>query len=134
MMFPAITAIATGILIVLLMVLGFYTSMGRLKHRQSLGHGGSDDLEKRMRSHGNLAEHAAIVLFCLALVEMSGADRRIVAALATWLVVARLAHPVGLASKPGPNVLRFFGGASTYVIGVIAGVCLITIAIQRVTL
>lgn len=134
MTFPAITAIAAGILIVLLMALGFYTSMGRLKHGQSLGYGSSDDLEKRMRSHGNLAEHAAIVLLCLALVEMSGADRRIVAALAAWLVAARLAHPIGLAGKPGPNPLRFFGGASTYVIGSIAGVWLVFIAMNRVTL
>lgn len=133
MPFPSITALATAILVIILMGLGFYTSMGRLKHSQSLGHGGSDELERRMRSHGNLAEHAALILLCLALLEMSGARAGLVAVLAGWLVVARIAHPIGLMTKPGPNPLRFFGSASTYLIGALAGVWLLLIAFERMS-
>lgn len=132
MTFPAITAAATGILSILLIALGLYTAFGRLKHRRSLGHGGSDDLELRMRRHGNLAEHAPIVLLTLALIEMSGGDRRMVAALAVWLVAARLLHPIGLNTK-GPTVARFLGAASTFAIGAIAGLWLIAIAAGRLS-
>lgn len=132
MTFPAITATATGFLSILLMALGLYTAFGRLKHRQSLGHGGSDELEMRMRRHGNLAEHAPIVLLTLALIEISGGDRRMVAALAVWLVAARLLHPIGLNTK-GPTVPRFLGAASTFAIGAIAGLWLLAIAAGRLS-
>jgi hypothetical protein len=84
-----------------------------------------------MRTHGNLAEHAALVLLVIGLVELSGADRRGVAILAGWFVLARLAHVAGM-YRPSPNVPRFFGSASTYTIGVLAGVWLLAIAIPRI--
>lgn len=131
MIFPVYTSLATAILVILLMGLGLYTSMGRLKFSQSVGHGDHDELEKRMRFHGNLAEHAALTLLGLALLEASGADQDVVKWLCIWLVVARILHPIGLAGKPGPNPLRFFGGSSTYMIGVISGIWLTFVAISR---
>ena len=130
MMYPTISALAAGTLVILLMGLGFYTSMGRLNLKQSIGHGGHDALERRMRSHGNLAEHAPFVLICLALIEMAGADRRGVAILAGWFVAARLAHVVGMFRR-SPNAARTLGSASTYAVGSLAGAWLVWIALQR---
>jgi hypothetical protein len=132
MPFPTISALSTGVLVILLMGLGFYTSMGRLGFKQSLGHGDNRELEKRVRTHGNLAEHAPIVLLALALIEMSGADRRGVAILALWFVIARMLHVLGLLGKSGPNTPRFLGSASTYVVGMLAGAWLIVIALPRI--
>ena len=131
MQFPLYTAIATGMLTILLMALGMLTSFGRLKYNQSTGSGTSDGLEKRMRSHGNLAEYAALTLLCLGLVEMSGAAPMVMAVLCGWLVIARIAHPIGMFGKAGPNLLRFFGGMSTYLVGFISGIWLIVIVVSR---
>ncbi len=125
MIFPTYTALATSMLIILLMTLGFRTSLGRSKYDHSIGYGGPEELEMRMRSHGNLAENAAIVLLCLGFLEMSGADRNIVGLLAAWFVVARLLHPLGISERAGAGQLRFIGGVSTYLIGSGAGVWLL---------
>lgn len=131
MQFPAVTALATSILVILLMGLGLYISMARLKLRQSLGTGGHGDLERRVRTHANLAEHGAFVLLCLALIETSGADRRGVMVLAGWFTLARLLHALGM-FRPAPNPFRFIGSASTYTIGALAGIWLIAIALPRI--
>lgn len=125
MQFPIFTAMATGVLTILLVVLALLTSFGRRKYHQSIGSGANDELEKRVRSHGNLAEHGAVILLCLGLLEMSGASQMVMAGLCGWFVLARIAHPIGMLGKPGPNLPRFFGSMSTYLVGVIAGAWLI---------
>ena len=110
-----------------------FTSFGRMKYNQSLGAGSSEGLEKRMRSHANLAENAAMVLIVLGLLEMSGVSRTAIIILAGWFVVARIIHPMGIAGKPGPNLLRLFGSMSTYTIGIISGLWLVLVAVERLS-
>lgn len=130
MSYPAVTALAVAVLVILLMSLSLFISIGRMRFKQSLGHTPNSELERRVRIHGNLAEHAPFVLLAIGLVEMSGADRRWVAIMAGWFVAARLVHIVGM-YRPAPNIARFFGSASTNTIGTLAGIWLVAIALQR---
>ncbi len=122
--FPTITALTLGATIILQMGLGMRTSMGRLKFSQSVGDGGKSAMVARVRSHGNLAENAPIILMTLALLEASGANSYGIVALAAVFFVGRLLHPIGMAMKKSPNAPRFLGAFTSYNVGFISGVWL----------
>ena len=119
--FPVITAMTLGATIILQMGLGMRTSMGRLKFSQSVGDGGKPEMVARIRSHGNLAENAPIVLMTIALLEATGANSTGITALAVVFLIARLLHPIGISMKKSPNAPRFLGTFSTYILGIISG-------------
>ncbi len=130
MHYPVITAIAAGIIINLQMILMAITGSSRYKHRQGLGIGEDQpELLARVRSHGNLAENAAIVLFILALLEMAGTNQTLIAIAATAFVIGRLLHPLGLFKTSGSSLPRALGVASTALVGTIGGLALIYTAI-----
>ncbi len=126
--FPAITALTLGATIILQMGLGMRTSMGRLKFSQKMGDGGKPEMVARIRSHGNLAENAPIVLMTIALLEATGANSVGILSLAGAFFIARLLHPIGIAMKKSPNAPRFLGTMSTYMVGFISGGWLLVIA------
>ncbi len=130
MVYPVITALAAGILVNLQMMLMIITGMSRYEHKQGLG-GDQPRLLARVRSHGNLAENAAIVLIILALLEMSGVSQAIIAIAAALFVAGRLLHPVGLFKTAGTSLPRALGVASTALIGVGGGLALLYIAAGR---
>ena len=130
MHYPVITAIAAGIIINLQMILMAITGKSRYKHLQGLGVGDDQpELLARVRSHGNLAENAAIVLFVLALLEMAGTNQTLIAIGAAAFVIGRLLHPVGLFRTSGTSIPRALGVAATALVGVIGGLALIYTAI-----
>ncbi len=132
MHYPVITAIAAGIIINLQMILMAMTGKSRYKHMQGLGVGDDQpELLARVRSHGNLAENSAIVLFVLALLEMSGVNQTIIGAAAGAFVIGRLLHPLGLFKTSGSSIPRALGVAATALVGMIGGLALIYIAVER---
>ena len=131
MVYPVITAIAAGIIINLQMVLMMITGKSRYKHHQGLGDGDHPELLARIRSHGNLAENAAIILFILALLEMSGVSQTIIGGAAALFVIGRLLHPVGLFKTHGSSIPRAIGVTTTAIIGMFGGLALIYIAVGR---
>ena len=124
---PLITALATGVLIILQMLLLFLVVGARRKAGQSLGDGGHPEVLQASRRHGNLAENAALVLLALALFETLGGDRRLVEILAGLFVLARISHAIGLSLKKTVNPLRVVGVLITIGVGLTLGVRLITI-------
>ncbi len=130
MHYPVMTAIAAGILINLQMVLMMITGASRYEHKQGLG-GDQPKLLARVRSHGNLAENAAIVLFVLALLEMSGVNRTLIGFAAAAFVIGRLLHPVGLFKTSGTSLPRATGVLATALVGMGGGLALIYIAIGK---
>jgi hypothetical protein len=124
---PLITALATGVLIILQMLLLFLVVGARRKAGQSLGDGGHPQVLQASRRHGNLAENAALVLLALALFETLGGDRRLVEILAGLFLLARISHAIGLSLKKTVNPLRVVGVLTTVGVGVVLGVRLIMI-------
>jgi len=122
---PVVTAVTAGVLIILQMLLLFAVVGVRRRVGQSLGDGGSDEVLRASRRHGNFAENAAIFIVALALVEMLGAGRQLVELLAGLFVLARISHAIGLSMHKTVNPLRVIGVIVTVGVGVTLGVRLI---------
>jgi len=124
--FPEISALTGGLLIIVQSVLMMWAGFGRVKHQVAIGTGGVEEVEKRVRAHGNMAENAAIFVIVLALLELSGMNQTVVMALGAAFVLARLSHAVGLGVLPlGANKPRVLGATGTAFVGVLTGGLLI---------
>ena len=118
MIFPALTLAATAILALLFLGLCINVSRYRISTRISLGDGsqnyalGDEASAPRLfvasRSLANFAEYVPLSLILLLIIEMVGAPRWTVIALAATLVLSRLMHPFGM-HLPAPNPLRAGG-------------------------
>lgn len=98
-----ITATVAAICALLLLATGIETVQQRLRLKVAFGDAGADALVRASRSHGNLAEHAPIVILMLGLLEMNHARPVVLGSIAAAFVVGRIAHIIGLhmASVPG---------------------------------
>jgi uncharacterized protein len=76
--------------------LGMRIAAFRKEFRVSVGDGGHDPLLRRMRAQANFIEHAPFVLILLLGLEISGANRIVLAVLAALFVVARILHGLGM--------------------------------------
>jgi uncharacterized membrane protein YecN with MAPEG domain len=72
--------------------------IGRLRGQFniSIGDGGNDALLRRMRAQANFLENAPLFLFLVLGLELSGADRAILAAAAAVFILARISHAIGM--------------------------------------
>ncbi|MEM9532575.1 MAG: MAPEG family protein [Pseudomonadota bacterium] len=116
-----ITALYAGILALILLGLSFGTGAARNRSKVSLGDGGNPDLLVAIRRHGNAVEYVPMILLLLALLEANGASPTLLHVLGAGLVVARIAHPLGLSSERMVHPLRIAGAAFTSLIMVVAG-------------
>ncbi len=112
---PLVTAMATGVLVLMQLFLMFLVGNKRLSYGQGLGDGGHQDLLLAIRRHGNLAENAALFLVALGLLEILIGSTLTVVLIAAAFVVVRIAHAVGLSLGDGPNAARFIGAFGTLV-------------------
>jgi uncharacterized membrane protein YecN with MAPEG domain len=123
---PVVSAITAGGLIIGQMALLILVVLERRKAGQSLGDGGNPGVLAASRRHGNYAENAAIFVTGLALVEMMGADRTFLIAVAALFVAGRIAHAVGLSMPKTINPWRIAGVVATVAAGMTLGVRLVT--------
>jgi len=107
-----VTLGVTSVLGLLYIVLTFRVIQARWQNRVSLGDGGQSDLVKRIRTHGNFIEYVPLLLIFLALFEISGVDKTVLASCGAALIAVRIFHIVGIALKP-PNIFRIIGTAGT---------------------
>ncbi len=98
-----ITGAVAAICALLLLFMAIQTVRQRLRLKVAFGDGGDAKLISASRSHGNLAEHAPIVIVMLGLLELSHASQFWLVAIAVMFVVGRVAHIIGLhtPSEPG---------------------------------
>jgi uncharacterized membrane protein YecN with MAPEG domain len=75
--------------------------------------------------HGNFAEFVPLALILLGGIEAGGAPHHLVLGLAVALVVARIAHPLGLL-RPAPNPPRAVGVVLTLGVLIVASVTALT--------
>ena len=76
--------------------LGSRIAAHRRDFKVSVGDGGHEPLLRRMRAQANFIEHAPFFLILLGGLELSGANRSALAAIALVFVLARVAHGIGM--------------------------------------
>jgi uncharacterized membrane protein YecN with MAPEG domain len=128
MIFPALTAAYAAVLALIFAVLSAWVVAGRFAFRVNHGDGGNAALLRRIRSHANFAEYVPLTLLLVALLEAGGAGRLTIHALLLPLVVARIAHPIGMVARDfSRQQFTFRGPASvvTWLVMVVAAVLLL---------
>jgi uncharacterized membrane protein YecN with MAPEG domain len=119
---PTVTPIAAGVLGLIYLVLCGRVIAGRFRGRVLMGAGDeSGPLFVAFRSQANFAEYVPICLILIGFLELRSGKTLLVEALAVLLVVARIAHPVGMAMK-APNPFRAGGALATLLVLGVAGV------------
>ena len=112
-----ITSTTAALLALLLLIMAIQTVRKRLQLKAAFGDAGDAGLIAASRSHGNLSEHAPIVLIMLGLLEYGGANATLLMAVACAFVLGRIAHIIGLhqPSEPGnAPLLRQVGVVLTW--------------------
>lgn len=110
-----------------LLIVGLYVRIvqRRMTAKIAFGSGGDEELEKRVRAHGNLVESAPIALILLYLNEQTELSAIVVHALGMAFIVARLAHAQGLSSTTGRSIGRFYGALGTLILMAVMSLLLI---------
>lgn len=113
-----VTALTAIICAIMLLATAAATVRGRFRTKTAFGTEGDTRLTAHSRAHGNLAEHAPIVILMIALLELSDANHWILTGLAVVFLGARAAHIVGLHQKHegGPPKLRAIGVIGTWAV------------------
>ena len=88
----------------------------RRRHRISIGHQGSDEMERAIRVHGNFVEYTPFFLILLALSEMQGLPVAALHGAGAGFLLARLSHFFGFRSEAAPGVYRVLGMALTFAV------------------
>ena len=120
-----ITPLYAGLLALLYLVLSARVVQMRGKGMPSLGDGGIEALQRRIRGHGNFAEYVPLVLLMIAMLELGRLPPVWLHALGASLLVARLLHGYALSFTSSWKFGRFWGTALTFVLlAVCAALCL----------
>ncbi len=120
-----ITAIYAAAMVAISVWLGFQVGSARGKTGISIFHGDDMSLGEKIRRHGNFTENVPFVLVLLAILELNGAPAGLLHALGITLVVARIAHPLGLHADNMRHPLRATGAGLTLLVSVVAGDALV---------
>lgn len=102
MQLPVTAMVAAGCAI-LLVILAIDTIRHRLRAKVAFGDGGDAKLTSASRAHGNLAEHAPIVLIMLGLLETNSADQTVLCWIGSIFLLGRVAHAIGLYTPSAPG-------------------------------
>lgn len=117
MTLPVTAALAIA-MATLLLLLAIDTVRHRVRTRSA--HGLADDarLTSASRAHGNLAEHAPIVIILVALLELSQANHMALMVVSGVFILARLLHIHGLYNpkEGGPPLTRSLGVILTWLV------------------
>ena len=102
--------------------LSFRVIQVRRSAKQSIGSGGSADLERRARVHANFAEYTPFALLLLAMAELRGAWGPLLHGLCLLLVTGRCAHAWGVSRTPEDFRFRVGGMMATFAVLICAAV------------
>ena len=127
-----IAAIYAGVNILILLVLAVLVSVGRRKHKISLGDGGNADFQRAARAHGNAAEYipAGLVgIVTLALFDPA-TPMWLLHACGISLTAGRILHGFGLHTG-ARNVGRMLGTTLTFVSLLLIGCGLLYVGLSQ---
>ncbi len=117
-----ITTLYAGLLAIIYIGLALFTVKGRFKHRISLGDGGNDNMNKRIRIHGNFNEYIPFALLLMLLLDIEETSEIIIHALGVSLIIGRLLHFFGIYHDKGPSFGRTGGMIITLLVVLVAAV------------
>ena len=100
---PMLSAALGAFLLLLQQLLMLTVGLHRAKAGIVVGQGDDENLERKIRRHGNLAENAALFLAALTLTEMSRAPREVILGFAAFFAVARVSHAIGFSHLDGSH-------------------------------
>lgn len=112
---PVITALYGALNAILNIVLANRVSSARGHHKVSLGQGEDPALLVLIRAHGNNAEFVPLAIVMMLLVELCGGNHIALHMMGGLLLLARIAHPIGL-TRRSPNPYRYSGVAITWAV------------------
>ena len=131
MQLPVITALYAGILGFLGLLLASRVVQHRQRHRIALGDEGNEDMQRAMRVFGNFTEYVPMILLLIGFGEMLGAQKWLTHGLGAGLLLARLAHAVGLSQSSGESLGRAVGVILTWLALLVSSAMLIWLALGR---
>jgi uncharacterized protein len=113
-----VTAFTAAICAIMLFILAIDTVRHRMRVKAAFGDHGDAKLISAARSHGNLAEHAPIVILMLAFLEMSHANHMALMAIGALFLAGRVSHIFGLYAPMSekPPLPRSVGVSVTWVV------------------
>lgn len=120
-----ITIIYAGILGLIFIGLALYVVRGRWAYKIGLGEGENRDMQKRVRIHGNFAEHVPFALLLLFLTDYVQYSPLLIHALGITLVLARIFHFIGLRKSGSFTLWRGAGVVMTLMVILICSILLI---------
>lgn len=88
---------------------------GRVKGKVLIGDGGDAGMLAGMRAHANFTEYAPFVLILMSGIELAGGSPLWLQIAAVAFVIARIAHPIGMA-RGDANAFRAGGILVTWVV------------------
>jgi uncharacterized protein len=111
-----ITAITALICAIMLLVTAVDTVRQRMRAKVAFGDAGDSGIISASRSHGNLAEHAPIIIILIGLLEQAHAHHLALSAVAAFFLLGRVAHIFGLYApmSSSPPIPRQIGVIFTW--------------------
>jgi uncharacterized membrane protein YecN with MAPEG domain len=116
-----VTPIYAGLLALLYLALSARVVQMRGKGMPSLGDGGIEGLQRRIRGHANFAEYVPLLLLMIGSLELGGLPAPWLHALGATLLVARLLHGYALSFTASFKFGRFWGTLLTFVLLAVCG-------------
>jgi uncharacterized membrane protein YecN with MAPEG domain len=107
------TTLLTSLMALMLFALSLRVLLLRVRLRQPLGDGGHAVLQRAVRVQANFAEHVPMALLVFLLLEWQGLPPAGLLAYAALLVLARIAHAIGLSQLRERLVWRVLGTVLT---------------------
>jgi uncharacterized membrane protein YecN with MAPEG domain len=111
-----ITGLYAAICALLGLLLSFRVSLRRRAARVGLGHGGDEELTRRVRAQGNFFEYVPLALLLLLLLELDGARAWLLHLFGIVLVLARVLHAWGVSHSADISFGRFTGILGTWLV------------------
>lgn len=114
-----ITALTAAICAIMLLLTAIDTVRHRVRAKAAFGDAGDSKLTSAIRSHGNLAEHAPIVIIMIGVLESARANHWALTGVAVVFLAARALHIVGLYGKVSngkPPPARSLGVIGTWLV------------------
>ena len=137
MEFPYMAAFVGAVLVILQQVLMVSAGRHRARVKLGVGYGNDQDLERKIRRHGNLAENAAVFLVVLSLAEGFSGGGFVTMLLGMLFLAARISHAIAFSSLAGSHcqangsqifvLCRMAGALGTAVSGVALGAYLLVL-------
>jgi len=132
MIYPRLTAYYAGLFAIILIVLSLRVVLGRARHKVHHGDGGVDMLNRMIRAQGNFTEYVPFALILAALVEASGVAAEKMHMLMIPLLVARVAHPIGMMAPVASTQQFTLRGVSVLVTWLVIAVEAVLLLLQSI--